>query len=204
MKSVDEVLHEMEPTIYKPDGSMRPRGHLHKVPSTGRGRAAYWAKQPDAGPLVYVVQACGLQPIKVGKAVNVEARIKSLQTGSFAKLLIVDVLPGGYQAESRIHSGLKADRLQGEWFDGENTRRFLELLPDFSCQALRHFHENSEILQVPDSLFPPPEQKPPAKVGMKSADFGSNALGHRWRTTPRSTSPVSVRFTEPGADFDAA
>lgn len=55
-------------------------------------------------------------PIKIGRAVNVIERMRSLQTGLPHKLEVLGVLEGGHDLERKFHQEFAAIRLQGEWF----------------------------------------------------------------------------------------
>jgi hypothetical protein len=70
---------------------------------------------------VYVIQAGHRGPIKIGKAYSVEERIKSLQTGNAAPILLCYSIEqwnalSAKEAETGIHQDLKRFRLKGEWF----------------------------------------------------------------------------------------
>lgn len=89
----------------------------------------FWTSLPEPpGEFVYVVQAIGDTPIKVGRAVNVRKRIASLQTGNPRKLELLHVVPGGSHLEWQLHRRPHGHRLVGEWFDGEQIPRFLEFV----------------------------------------------------------------------------
>ena len=55
--------------------------------------------------------------IKIGKATDVDKRLKGLQTGSSRKLFKSHILDGGYELESRLHIIFNKYRFFGEWFD---------------------------------------------------------------------------------------
>lgn len=71
---------------------------------------------------VYFIATEADQPtVKIGKANNVKARLKELQTGSPFKLSVLGRVKCGsakksLQIESKAHSDLAAHRLHGEWF----------------------------------------------------------------------------------------
>lgn len=161
-------------------------------------RAAFWR---TAGmSVVYVIQGAPNTPVKIGTARDVMARLKTLQTGSFHTLHLIDVMPGSHRIENRLHRGLEGDRMRGEWFWGEATRRFLKALHDHAVAAVEHYQRTEQVLPPPQAVLTPPRAVKNSR-GMKSSDFGSNALGHRWRTASRLKSPVKVSFTTPGTDF---
>ena len=55
-------------------------------------------------------------PIKIGKAVSPEQRLKTLQTGHFERLTILATAEGGYEAEGAYHKRFAEHRKSGEWF----------------------------------------------------------------------------------------
>lgn len=54
--------------------------------------------------------------VKIGKAVNVENRLKGLQTGSSTKLELLAAVPGGYKKERMYQTKFQHLLLHGEWF----------------------------------------------------------------------------------------
>ena len=56
-------------------------------------------------------------PIKIGVAANVEARLKSLQTGNPNPLLILGIIEGGHKVEQALHKKFEKFRHHGEWFN---------------------------------------------------------------------------------------
>lgn len=66
--------------------------------------------------MIYFIQAGSDGPIKVGKAVDPEKRLRMLQTGATETLRLLAVVPGDYEREAKIHRDLKPYRQRGEWF----------------------------------------------------------------------------------------
>ena len=66
--------------------------------------------------MIYFVQRGNGGPVKIGRAVDHHARIRSLQTASPEPLLVLAIAPGGAARESMIHQRLKPHRLSGEWY----------------------------------------------------------------------------------------
>jgi hypothetical protein len=56
-------------------------------------------------------------PIKIGHSVNVQSRLKTLQSSCPLKLSVYAVAPGGEQRESAYHCQFGEYRLHGEWFE---------------------------------------------------------------------------------------
>lgn len=189
LKSIDQVLAELEPTV--------DRSALRSfAPPRGDERAEWWGSRGIQ--VVYVIQGNLGSPYKIGTARDAISRLRSLQTGSPFRLTIVDAIPGGQAVETRIHRALRAERLQGEWFQGELTNYFVAGLDAYSVAAIDHHGNHGEVLPFPDDLLPSVRRRS-QKRGMKSADFGGNTLGHRWRTTTGEVHPVRVRFEKPAA-----
>lgn len=67
-------------------------------------------------PRVYFIGAAAAAFIKVGKANNVEGRVKELQTGNPERLIVYATLDGDKHLEGLFHSALKGVRAEGEWF----------------------------------------------------------------------------------------
>ena len=73
--------------------------------------------RPDASEgLVYFIRS-EAGPIKIGKARDPQARLKTLQTSHFAKLEIAATCEGGLPKEAEYHRRFAKHRLEGEWFD---------------------------------------------------------------------------------------
>lgn len=70
---------------------------------------------------IYFIQAITGGPIKIGSAVNIADRIKSLQTGSASPLCLLVSVVGTVKDERALHRQLREYRFSGEWFspDGE-------------------------------------------------------------------------------------
>jgi len=69
---------------------------------------------------VYFIEDCASGHIKIGKAIDVMSRFKSLKTGSPAMSLIGAIWTNGekmaYGLESSLHARFKDKRVSGEWF----------------------------------------------------------------------------------------
>lgn len=66
--------------------------------------------------MIYFIQAGHDGPIKIGKAVDPEKRLQTLQTGTHEMLRLLAVIPGDRDRETEIHRRLLAHRYRGEWF----------------------------------------------------------------------------------------
>lgn len=66
---------------------------------------------------VYFVQAACGGPIKIGRAKDIEIRLKSLQSGNPELLVVLAVLWGSWHREERqLHQQFASAHLRGEWF----------------------------------------------------------------------------------------
>lgn len=75
------------------------------------------AEQVASMGAVYLVRAGCAGPVKIGWAFDIEARVKTLQTGNREPLNLVAFIAGSRVLEIEMHR-LFADRaLRGEWFD---------------------------------------------------------------------------------------
>lgn len=66
--------------------------------------------------MIYFVQDGDGSPIKIGRSVTPQKRIRMLQTGNARRLRVLATAPGSAQRESEIHRRLAAHRVQGEWY----------------------------------------------------------------------------------------
>lgn len=71
--------------------------------------------------LVYFIQSVDGGLIKIGRAVNPQQRLKTLQSGSPVQLRIVAVSGGGHQAETYLHWKFGGLRAHGEWFHPDKS-----------------------------------------------------------------------------------
>lgn len=100
---------------------------------------------------IYLLRCRPNGPVKVGVAIDVQARIRSLQTGNPDQLHLITEFPGTPGEEASVHHHLRKERVRGEWFDGEATKAFV-------AAAL----ENGR-----DALPDPPAPKPKRSWRMK-------------------------------------
>ncbi|WP_311271064.1 GIY-YIG nuclease family protein [Sphingobium sp. WCS2017Hpa-17] len=67
---------------------------------------------------VYYIACTETRRVKIGfTSGNVMHRLRALQTGSAAPLVLIACHPGSMADEKRIHEQFDAQRVQGEWFD---------------------------------------------------------------------------------------
>lgn len=70
----------------------------------------------NGGSFAYFVQAKNGGPIKLGYALDPEARLRELQVGNPQQLVIRRLIPGGHGTEFALHHHFAKARLRGEWF----------------------------------------------------------------------------------------
>jgi predicted GIY-YIG superfamily endonuclease len=84
-----------------------------------------WSAHKEPG-YVYFIQNEFTKNIKIGYAVNVERRLRDLQTGNEFYLSLIKKVPGSYASEQLIHKKFQAYRLEREWFKpGIELQKFL-------------------------------------------------------------------------------
>jgi hypothetical protein len=67
-------------------------------------------------PMVYFFQNRQTKEIKIGYSDDVEQRIKTLQTGSNARLVLLGTTLGDLEMERNLHLVFAEHRTWGEWF----------------------------------------------------------------------------------------
>lgn len=88
-----------------------------RMPATRRsGKRLRKRRDRRTDNKVFIYAMRGGDFIKFGKAINVQQRLKELQTGCPWKLEILGFCEAGATLEGIIHSHLRQDREQGEWF----------------------------------------------------------------------------------------
>lgn len=100
----------------------KPAKRIARVAETGLVHV-YFLREEESGP------------IKIGMAVDVEARISQLQGGNHRKLTLVGLIMNATpDAERRIHKSFKHHRIRGEWFHpGEDLLQFINELTLNNC-----------------------------------------------------------------------
>lgn len=78
---------------------------------------------------VYFIQDTRRGTVKIGTTTDVQARLRTLQTGNGAPLRLLGTFTGGYAEETAIHAQLSAHRVHGEWFDRDAVFAFIRTIP---------------------------------------------------------------------------
>lgn len=144
------------PKMVSATGSTAPHtartGALHRgrrMPFSSPYEYIDWWKG-ELGPntsFVYVIQAKGCSPIKIGTAKDVRARIATLQTGCWHELLLRHVFPGDHALEAELHRRLASSRLRGEWFHPSHD--FLDAMQRFAQVAVDYYIATGRLPQAP-------------------------------------------------------
>jgi len=112
---------------------------------------------------VYVIQSRPKTPFKVGVAVNVEARLRTLQTGNPQLLRIHCVVPGDHHLEHQFHRRLVDARVTGEWFAGPVAAEFRRYIRDLADRMVDAYGDDGE---APAYWRLDPELHKPGPPGM--------------------------------------
>jgi len=66
--------------------------------------------------MIYFIQSKSDGRVKIGSSSDPEARLKQLQTGSSAELILIGKLPGSVDEERALHKRFAEHKTDGEWF----------------------------------------------------------------------------------------
>lgn len=98
----------------------------------------------EAGPyFIYFVQAETLRFIKIGRALDLGDRMKTLQVGCPDRLILLGVIPTDEPrtVEKRLHYRFRDLRHRGEWFSESD-----ELLAHIKAHAVDHDAYMTELV----------------------------------------------------------
>jgi hypothetical protein len=100
--------------------------------------------------MVYFIQAGKGGPVKIGSAINVHSRLRTLQCAHYEKLAIIKVIPGKAKRERQIHKDLSAFKIRGEWFEfARDVEEYIGRLEDYEyvvidCRAYAVLKRDTE------------------------------------------------------------
>jgi hypothetical protein len=81
-------------------------------------------KSVPRGPVVYVIEAEGLNRIKIGRTRDLAKRLLKMQTDCPVRLKLIAHLEDDGTVEQLLHRRFAAAHVHGEWFEaGKNLRR---------------------------------------------------------------------------------
>jgi hypothetical protein len=66
---------------------------------------------------IYAIESLGSGLVKLGLTINVEKRMKDLQTGSPSPLHFIGAFPGDHRTEKHIHKKYNKYWESGEWYN---------------------------------------------------------------------------------------
>ena len=152
--------------------------------SQGELHYHHWSHDREYdGGYVYVLEAHPLTPVKIGYTTELRARIATLQTGCPYPLRCLHLVPAAQKLESWLHRLLRAERLTGEWFEGEATTA---ALIDLERMAERMVADDStDFIAYTEWIpfrVPRTGKEPPTFTGPKSVPLKDD---------------LTVRFVEP-------
>ena len=101
----------------------------------------------------YLIKDTATGLIKIGKAINVNNRLQSLQCGSASKLNVVHVFDA--DIERVLHLEFKESRKHGEWFnvDPDAVLSFVETLDLIKHQSKKKEIKNEDYNALIDAIF---------------------------------------------------
>lgn len=107
---------------------------------------------------VYFIYCAGR--VKIGRAMDVKARLKNIAVGSPFRPTVLLAVSGSLSAEKVLHARFAQDRTHGEWFRlSDHLRRYL--IPRMSADAVGAFRRAEE--EFIESVRPEPEEPGPRK-----------------------------------------
>lgn len=101
--------------------------------------------------MIYFIQDTGSHAIKIGVSTDPERRLRSLQTATASKLVLLGVVPGDLSTEAELHRHFADYRLRGEWFRGappvlETVRDMIASFPGGSPTPLFDFFVKQKVV----------------------------------------------------------
>lgn len=77
-----------------------------------------WRQAHEKFGSVYLILDRDNDRVKIGHSRDPWKRLRQLQTGSSAKLVLVGVIAGAAEVEKRLHSEMREHNVHREWFSG--------------------------------------------------------------------------------------
>jgi hypothetical protein len=106
---------------------------------------------------VYIIEAVGLDRIKVGFTSDLVKRLRTIQTSCPAPVLLIAVIRGGRETERDIHRTLRPYRAYGEWFncDHEIATQFKAMNDDELMREIKMewAFRGKDMLDILSNLF---------------------------------------------------
>jgi hypothetical protein len=107
---------------------------------------SHFPVSPEGWCYLYIVQC--QDRVKIGRAVNLTERLRSLQQGSPIPLTLLAVCPAHWTLETLVHTQFKDDRDEGEWFK-VSTRLFAFVMHlEEGFNPLTFFWKNTDRIEA--------------------------------------------------------
>jgi hypothetical protein len=94
---------------------------------------------------VYLIGGEASPLVKIGRSIDVRARLATLQSMSPVKLAVLWQTIGGAELELALHRHFDARRCHGEWFefpDHDAPEQVVRALPEIAAEAQRSYRRN--------------------------------------------------------------
>lgn len=119
VRSLD-VAEKVEAALRQEGSSDDPKNI--RVAKIGNGAQRVVLENTKSGPVVYFVSP-GRGLVKIGRTINMDARLETLQCGSPERLVLIGTVPGGAAVEKLFHVAFARCRVGGEWFEMDDAMR---------------------------------------------------------------------------------
>lgn len=125
------------------------------------------SRKNEIGYVYFIQDEDEIGLIKIGKADNVEHRLKSLQVGCPMKLKVLAAVSGGAKLEAKLHQKFQHCRERGEWFNPvPELKRLIGLvITGNRVEALTNSLEAPESPLKPLKTDSAVEARPPKSKG---------------------------------------
>lgn len=97
----------------------------------------------------YIIRAGYAGPVKIGMAINVQARLRELQTANHEKLRVVRIISKNVEWE--MHKKFKHLRIHGEWFHFDEE--MLTFLPEVDPLVAEYAKAIDWAIREPKTIF---------------------------------------------------
>lgn len=145
---------------------------------------------------VYFIQSGGNGPVKIGKSIDPEARLRSLQTSHATELTLIRVVGGGHAAESWLHKRYDKLRIRGEWFAHDPSMLTISV-PVLECRGPKVKQKSSNpVSDFIDALGG-------TSAVARLCDVGKSAVSN-WRAAERIPARFGLFFFRVCEDRDIA
>jgi hypothetical protein len=105
---------------------------------------------------VYLIGSEASSFVKIGRSIDVRARLATLQSMSPVNLTVLWQTIGGAELELALHRHFDARRRHGEWFDfpdGDAVAQVVQALPEIAAEAQRALRPAPQAGKKPPALW---------------------------------------------------